>query len=362
MAELTSAQVRAGRLRSLLLADHTVATPAEVVTWLGAMQAQDLASALWSLGVRLPGAREQDMLAALEEGSILRTWPMRGTIHLVPSVDAGWMLDLMGGRMLPTGTRRRENLGLSPEDTDRATTALAAALSGGRRLTRAEALATINAVGITTEGQRGYHLLWYAAQTGVTCIGPQVDGAADVRPAVRLGRSPRAAGRRRAAAAELAYRYFRSHGPTTVEDFAGWTGLPLGTVRAAIADNDGRLVPSDQRGSHHVADTREPGGHRQRHAGRSALPGFDEFLLGYKDRTLHVPGGPHGRHRPGRQRDVPLDDRVGRHRAGDLDAHPDGLSREGHAAALRRMDGHPASSRRPGARRLRRLPRADARP
>ena len=101
---------------------------------------------------------------------------MRGTIHLVPSADAHWMLDLMGGRMMATSHRRRESLGLTQEDTDRATAALADALSGGRRLTRSQALSTINDAGVTTEGQRGYHLLWYAALTGVTCIGPQVEG------------------------------------------------------------------------------------------------------------------------------------------------------------------------------------------
>lgn len=289
MASLTAAQARGARLRSLLLAGHSPASAQDVVAWFGAMQAQDLASALWSLGARLPGALEADMHAALEAGGILRTWPMRGTIHLVPSADAAWMIDLMGGRVLATGARRREQLGLTDDDAERSTRALAEALAGRRRLTRAQALAVINEAGISTEGQRGYHLLWYAAQTGATCIGPQVDGQqsfallADVAPApVRL------AGRE--AAAELAFRYFRSHGPTTVQDFAGWTGLPLGVSRTAVADNDGRLVPVEIAGATawltpECLDAGRPS------SGVLALPGFDELILGYKDRSLHVPEG-----------------------------------------------------------------------
>lgn len=290
MRELTPAQARALRLRSLLLTGHALRTADEVVTWFGAMQAQDLASALWSLGVRLPGSTEADMLDALADGHILRTWPMRGTIHLVPSQDAAWMIELMGGRMLATAQRRRESLGLTPTDTDRAAAALADALAGGRRLTRAEALAVINDAGITTVGQRGYHLLWYAAQLGITCIGPQVDGAQTFVLLADMAPRPRRLDARDAAA-ELAFRYFRSHGPTTIADFAGWTGLGLGVSRRAAADNDGRLWPARAGGQEvwmaiDPADGSDPGAPSRR---PMVLPGFDEFMLGYKDRSLHVP-------------------------------------------------------------------------
>ena len=91
------------RMTSLLLRAHPSAKPdtvAGVVEWFGAMQAQDMASALWSLGVRLPGFTLADVNAALERREAIRTWPMRGTVHLVPPADARWMLDLMGVRAL----------------------------------------------------------------------------------------------------------------------------------------------------------------------------------------------------------------------------------------------------------------------
>lgn len=291
MTTLSHASARAVRLRSLLIEGSTLGSPLAVVEWFGAMQAQDLASGLWSLGLRLPGSTERDMLDALEEGSILRTWPMRGTIHLVPSADAGWMTELMGRRMLATGPRRREQLGLTLDDVESATRVLADALAGGRRLTRAEALAQINAAGITTEGQRGYHVLWFAAQTGVTCIGPQVDGEQTFVLLDEWAPKPRRLDAREGAA-ELAHRYFRSHGPATVKDFAGWTGLGLGASRAAIVDNDGRLAPVHVDGVEcwiSIDDVDDLPAKPERTP--AVLPGFDEFLLGYKDRALVIPTG-----------------------------------------------------------------------
>ena len=266
-------------MRSLLLVDHPLRSTTDVVTWFGAMQAQDIASVMWSVGLRLPGSTESDMLNALASGEILRTWPMRGTIHLVPSVDAHWMLDLMGSTMLATSHRRRENLGLTQDETDQATVALADALSGGRRLTRSQALSTINDVGITTEGQRGYHLLWYAALTGVTCIGPQVEGEQTFVLLDEWAANPRRLDTREAAA-ELAYRYFRSHGPAPVSDFAGWTGLGLRITRTALSDNAGRLTSVAVDGEEMWLSTElagDPDAVRPRRR-TVALPGFDEFV------------------------------------------------------------------------------------
>ena len=140
-ADLTAAEALALRMASLQLAtSDAVPVPsgvADIVQWFGAMQGQDLASLQWSLGARLPGSTLADVEAALEGGSVLRTWPMRGTIHLVPSGDARWMLQVMGEKPLAGAAKRREYLGLSKRDADRAVDLLGTALSGGGRLTRA---------------------------------------------------------------------------------------------------------------------------------------------------------------------------------------------------------------------------------
>ena len=352
MSGWTPTQARSARLRSLLLGPHPWRTADEVVTWFGAMQAQDLASALWSLGLRLPGSTEKDMLTALEQRQILRTWPMRGTIHLVPAEDAHWMLGLMGSTMMATSHRRRENLGLTQEDTDKATAALADALSGGGHLTRSQALATINDAGVTTEGQRGYHLLWYAALTGVTCIGPQVEGEQTFVLLDEWVATPRRL-EAREAAAELAYRYFRSHGPAPVSDFAGWSGLGLRITRTALNDNAGRLTSVTVDGEEMWL---QHGAHRRPRRGPTAAPdgraaGLRRAHPGLQGPAPARPRGPIRRHRPGRQRGLPVHDRVRRHRARHLDAHHHREAGEGHAPAVRPSHGHAPRSRRSRARR-----------
>ena len=287
---MRDAEVRAERLRNLLLADHGATSPLEVVEWLGAIQAQDVASAMWSIGVRSPGSTETSIASAFEDGQILRTWPMRGTIHAVPGIDAAWMLETTGARALDASAGRRRQLGLTVADAEHAATALSAALTGGRRLTRAEALAAINDAGIETTGQRGYHLLWYSAQIGVTCIGPQLGSQQTFVMLDDWVPSPRQLTRAEGLI-ELAFRYFRSHGPTTIRDFAGWTGLTLTESRAAVAANDGRLVAVDAGPEPRWRAIGTDGAIGSGTAPLVALPGFDEFILGYKDRSLHVPDG-----------------------------------------------------------------------
>ncbi|MET8042424.1 winged helix DNA-binding domain-containing protein [Micromonospora sp. NPDC005215] len=286
--DLSAADALALRMTSLLLRPHPSTRPAgvgEVVEWFGAMQAQDLASGLWSLGARLPGRTVADVQAALERREALRTWPMRGTVHLVPPADARWMLELTGVRSLAGAATRRAQLGLTEADADRAVDVLGTALAGGGRLTRAECLATLREAGLGTDGQRGYHLLWFASVRGVTCVAPNVgteqtfalldDWAPDAR---RLDRDE--------ALAVLAHRYVRGHGPVTAREFAGWTGLTLTDARRGLAAAGDVLSPVRVNGEPMHVDAALADAPRGAPDDVVVLPGFDEYLLGYRDRTL----------------------------------------------------------------------------
>lgn len=286
-------QLRAARMVSLQLATREPRTPLEVAEWFGALQAQDVASGHWSLGVRSPDATEATVLQAFERGDLVRTWPMRGTIHVVPARDVSWMLNLMGSRALASSARRRQFLGLTLPEVEGASEALATELGTARILTRAEAIATIAAAGIDVTGQRAYHLLWYAAQIGVTCIGPQrgrdqtfvllADWAPDQVTMTNAD-----------ALVELFFRFVRSHGPAGLRDFAGWTGLTLTDTRKAAAANEGRVVPLETEAGELWATTsladQLSGKDLPSHA-VVALPGFDEFVLGFKDRSLQLTPG-----------------------------------------------------------------------
>lgn len=293
MTPVPVANVIAARMQSLLLADHQGRAPLDIARWFGAMQAQDAASGHWSLGVRSAIAAETDVVAAFEGGELIRTWPMRGTLHIVPGVDASWLLELTGVRAMAGAERRRTLLGLTLKDVERASGALAEELAARRLITRPEALAVIARAGIDTSGQRGYHLLWHAAQAGITCIGPQRGRMqtfallADWAPAqVSLPREE--------ALSELLLRYVRSHGPVSLKDFVGWTGLTITDARAAAKSNEGRLVPvATEAGELWATKECADALNHRMPTDRPVLvlPGFDELMLGYKDRTLHVPTG-----------------------------------------------------------------------
>ncbi|MER7891292.1 winged helix DNA-binding domain-containing protein [Micromonospora sp. NPDC094482] len=300
--QLTASEALALRMTSLLLRSHPTAAPgtvAEVVEWFGALQAQDLASGLWSLGARLPALTQVDVQAALERREALRTWPMRGTVHLVPPRDAGWMLALTGVRSLSAAATRRAQLGLSDADAERAVELLGSALTGGGRLTRAQCLATLEAAGIGTSGQRGYHLLWYASVRGVTCLAPTVGTEQTFALLDEWAPEPHRP-ERDAALATLAHRYVRSHGPVTAREFAGWTGLTLTDARRGLAAAGDALATVRVDEVEMLVDAALLDAPRAPVDDLLTLPGFDEYLLGYKDRGLMldpahrdavVPGG-----------------------------------------------------------------------
>lgn len=299
---LAPAHARAARMVSLLLADRTDRTPLEVAQWFGALQAQDVASGQWSLGVRVADSTSDEIADAFNRRELIRTWPMRQTVHVIPAVDATWMLSLTGRRGLDATLRRRQGLGLLPADLRALEKAVATVLSSGGPLPRKTILERLAAEGIPTDGQRGYHVLLYCSLVGLTCIGPQ-QGSAQTFALLSAWAPAQRELTREEALAELAFRYFRSHGPASLRDFAGWTGLTTGDARRAISLNDGRLVPlGDAPDQAWITTTLAEiirDGLPERHE-TVALPGYDEFVLGYKDRSLHgddtlldrvVPGG-----------------------------------------------------------------------
>jgi hypothetical protein len=225
--------------------------------------------------------------AALERREALRTWPMRGTVHLVPRRDAHWMLDLMGSRALAGAASRRATLGLTEDLADRGVEVLGAALAGGRRLTRAACLKALADGGVTASGQLGYHLLWYAAQRGVTCIAPHV-GTEQTFVLLDEWVPDPYRPERDEALATIAVRYFRGHGPTTRQDFAGWTGLTAADCKRGIAAAGDDLTTVRVDGVEMIAPPALLDGPRPVPVTDDVLvlPGFDEYLLGFKDRSM----------------------------------------------------------------------------
>jgi len=279
------------RLVALRVAGPPPADAAEAVRLLTCVQGQDLAGALTSVALRTAQRTRAGVSAALDAGEVVRSWPMRSTLHLVPAEDLHWLLELCGPRVLAGAARRRAVLGLTEADTERARELVTAALSGGRRCSRKELLAVVADGGVATTGQRGYHLLWYLSQTGTLCLGPMDGGDQLFVLLDEWVTAPRRLDRD-AALAELALRYLRGHGPATVADLARWAGLPVTDVRAGVAAVRDELAAVEVDGREHLMAPETAdllAGCRAQAAGLFLLPGFDEFVLGYADRSCAVP-------------------------------------------------------------------------
>jgi Winged helix DNA-binding domain len=279
------------RLVAQRLAGPPLPTPGAVVRRLTCVQAQELPGALTSVALRTADRSRAAVEAALDAGDVVRSWPMRGTLHLVAAEDLHWLLELLGPRVLAGAAQRRAALDLTGDDIERARAVVTATLAGGRRCGRRELLAAVADGGVATTGQRGYHLLWYLAQTGTLCLGPTRDGEQLFVLLDEWVPGPRRLGREEALA-ELALRFFTGHGPATVADLARWAGLPVRDVRAGVAAVRGRLATLEAGGREHLMAPETPdllAAHRADAERLLLLPGFDEFVLGYADRSCAVP-------------------------------------------------------------------------
>ncbi|HVF66173.1 MAG TPA: crosslink repair DNA glycosylase YcaQ family protein, partial [Pyrinomonadaceae bacterium] len=129
--------VAAERLANQHLSRQVFEKPSDVVRHLGAVQAQDYLASLWAVGLRTKGATEADVERALADRSVVRTWPMRGTLHFVPAADARWMLGLLTPRVVARSAARYRQLELDERTFARCGEVFVRALRGGKSLTRA---------------------------------------------------------------------------------------------------------------------------------------------------------------------------------------------------------------------------------
>ena len=302
LREVALLRLAAQRIAGLGRGEPGTDDAAEAVRWLTAVQAQDYNGALTSVALRTGSRSRADVEAALDEGLVVRSWPMRGTLHLVAAEDLPWMLRLLAGRTVASLAGRRAGLGLTAAGLERARSLARDALSGGGRLRRAELYAVWDAAGLATTGQRGVHMLSFLAMTGTLTFGPTDGGEQLIVLVDEWIPHPRARDGEEALC-ELALRYFSSHGPATIADLVRWANLRITDARNGTALARPQLDAMEIEGVEHLMDPRTPEllqVARDRAEGVFLLPGFDEFILGYGDRRAQlepefadriVPGG-----------------------------------------------------------------------
>jgi hypothetical protein len=282
------------RLRNQMLLGSRLRRPEGVVAWFGAVQAQDYPGSRWGVGQRIAGATDVEIERAFDAGRILRTHVMRPTWHLVLPSDIRWMLAVTAPRVHAVNAAHYRRTELDGRTLARGAAAIVRALEGGTHLTRTDLKAVLQAAGIPADGQRLAYLMMHAELEGIICSGPRrgrqftyalLDERVPPAPALSLDE----------ALAELARRYFSSHGPATVHDFAWWSGL---TIRQASA---GARMAGSALASREVDDRvywfasahdEANGPSRRRLPIVHLLPNFDEYFVAYRHREAVLGGSP----------------------------------------------------------------------
>jgi hypothetical protein len=185
------------------------------------VQAQDVRAAGLALRSRVPGLRRADV----DGSGLIRTWTVRGTVHLIDASDWPWLQAALGSR-----NRARFDAAMRQRgDHDVAVGMLGdiVAVLRDRPLDRAGLLRELAARGHPGLGQRSINVLmpWAAAQGFVAGLPDGRYRAAE----------PPAAVDAELALVTLARRYLAGYGPAAAVDLASWSGLPLGTARRALA-------------------------------------------------------------------------------------------------------------------------------
>jgi len=275
-------ELLARRLDNHRLGALRCARAVEVVSWFGAVQAQDFPGAAWAITQRIGSENAPgEFAAAFARGDILRTHVLRPTWHLVAGADLPWLIELTGARVNRAAGSRHRQLGLDGATFARSNDLIEKALTGSRHRTRAELGGVLVDGGVEIDAARLTHITMHAELRGLICSG-KPSGATQTYALVRERVPHPTTFDRPQALAELTRRYFRSHGPATMRDFRWWSGLTAADAGIGHAQLGAELIADEVEGDEYL---RFDGPAADLRAQVYLLPNFDEYTVGYTGRS-----------------------------------------------------------------------------
>jgi len=275
------------RLYNQQLAQSTFKKPQDLVSYMGAIQAQDYNMAKWAVGVRLPGSTNKDIEAVLNSGKIIRTHIMRPTWHFVAAEDIYWMLELSAPHMVSSMKGRHRELELTEEIFSKSNTIIEKVLSNSKKhLTRDALMTELKKAKIVINQYTAIHIMYRAELDGVVCNG-EINGKKQTYALLsdRVKKIKKIT--REDALCKLAKKYFTSHGPATIQDFMWWSGLPAKDARNAFEMVKSNFV-SETVGAYTYWFSNSIRAPKSKTISVQLLPAFDEFIISYKDRTASI--------------------------------------------------------------------------
>jgi hypothetical protein len=275
------------RLHNQGLLQRDFARPVDLVSWQGAVQAQDYAGAKWALGLRIDGLTDPDAERAFADGSILRTHLLRPTWHFVTPADIRWMLALTGPRVHAVNGTLYWQVELDKATIRKSYRVMERSLRNHNYLKREEIGSSLEGAGIRAKGVRLAYIVMSAELDGLICSGPR--RGRQFTYALLEERVPTVRELTRdEALAELVKRYFQSHAPATLQDFCVWSGLTLADAKNGIEMVKSNFISESVNGQSYWFPEIKPV--KLKPPVAHLLPNYDEYFIGFKDRgaILHA--------------------------------------------------------------------------
>lgn len=281
---MTESDIALLRLSNQHIADSDLRKPVDVVRSLLAVQAQDFLGSLWAIGLRMKESNEEVVEQAVNKKEIVRTWPMRGTIHFLAAEDAKWMLDLLAPRIVRRMDYYYKRAELNQKIFDQTKQILIKHLSN-QELTRPEIYSIFEKEGISTKNMRGLHIMGLHSLTGLVCFGNRKGKQATF--ALLDDCIPKTKSKsREEALAEVTYRFFTGHGPAQIIDLMWWSGLNKSEVLEGLSIIKSRLISEKIDGKEYWMDTSQRS--VKQDSDLYMLATYDEYLIAYKDRSVSL--------------------------------------------------------------------------
>lgn len=221
------------RLHNQLLMGSELETAQQVVSWMGAVQAQDFNMTKWALGVRLPALTNKSVEDAINKGLIVRTHILRPTWHLVAAEDIHWMLTLSAPRLRSASKSYDQYLDLSDLVREKAYDIIQQSLEFGKHLTRSQLGEILEEKGIGINSHQLNHIMFGAELNGMVCNG-EIKGGKQSYSLLEERIPKTEVFNKEIALERLARKYFTSHAPATLQDFVWWSGLGISDAKKAM--------------------------------------------------------------------------------------------------------------------------------
>jgi hypothetical protein len=246
------------------------------------------------LGLRARnGSLEIDAVsAAIKEGALEIAWSARGTLHLHANEDVVWLVRLLGTVFEAKNRGRRIALGLDDARASLGLLKIKEILVDRGEVVRDELVSELNQKGFSIErkSQAPAHLVFLAALRGIIVLG--IDHESETQT-YHLSKASQATEQRETLLARLASRYLDGFAPATQRDFAAWSGLTLSDAKTAwglLADKDEILEVEVEGKIYSIKkDLFVSIPIKSDSPSVRLLPAFDDYVLGYADRSLVVP-------------------------------------------------------------------------